>query len=99
MKSPISRFNVSGNSMLPTLTHGQDILSFNWAYISRKPKIGEVIVLNFAGRDMVKRVTRVMDGEIFVEGDNEVESTDSRDFGTVKLNQIIGKVVDTAEKV
>jgi nickel-type superoxide dismutase maturation protease len=93
MKPPVSRFTVQGNSMLPTLTPGQDILSFNWAYIGRKPKIGEVIVLNLAGKDMVKRVVRIEDGEIFVEGDNTDESTDSRDFGAVSVEDVIGKVV------
>ncbi len=93
MRLPISRFNIHGNSMLPTLGPGQDVLSFNWAYIGRKPAIGEVIVLSLNGIEMIKRVTKVEEGEVFVEGDNKSESTDSRDFGTVDIDQIIGRVV------
>lgn len=93
MKFPISKFTIQGKSMIPTLSPGQDILSFNWAYIGRKPKIGEVIVLNYQGKDMVKRVTKVEGEEIFVEGDNQDWSTDSRSFGTVSMDQIVGKVV------
>lgn len=93
MRMPISRFTVHGSSMLPTLSEGQELLSFNWAYIGRKPSIGEVIVLNFQGNDLVKRVVKVEDGQIFVEGDNKQASTDSRDFGPINLDQIVGKVV------
>lgn len=90
---PISKFKVFGDSMLPTLTPGDDILSFNWAYIGRKPSIGEVIVLNFHGRDLVKRVSKIEADQIFVIGDNPDKSTDSRDFGTINMDQIVGKVV------
>ncbi len=93
MKPPISRFTVQGHSMLPTLKDGTDVLSFNWAYIGRKPSIGEVIVLNFQGKDLVKRVTKVEGEEIFVEGDNKQDSFDSQDFGTVRASQVVGKVV------
>ncbi len=79
--------------MLPTLTEGQDVLSFNWAYLGRRPKVGEILVLNLNGRDLIKRVAKIEGEEIFVEGDNKGQSTDSRDFGSVKLDQVIGKVV------
>jgi nickel-type superoxide dismutase maturation protease len=91
--TPISRFTINGHSMFPTLKEGEDILSFNWAFIGRKPKVGEIIVLNYKGRDMVKRVIKVDGEEIFVEGDNKLASTDSRDFGAVSKQDIIGKVI------
>jgi nickel-type superoxide dismutase maturation protease len=97
MKSPISRFTVNGNSMAPTLTPGQDIISFNWAYLGRKPKAGEIIVLNLNGKDIVKRVVKIEDKEVYVEGDNRKESTDSRDFGPVDLDKVIGKVIFTGD--
>lgn len=97
--SPLSRFTVNGNSMLPTLLEGQDVLSFNWAYLGRKPKVGEIIVLNFKGRDLIKRVVKVEDGNIFVEGDNKTESMDSRDFGPVPVESVIGKVVYASNEI
>jgi len=90
---PISRFTVHGDSMQPTLSEGQDILSFNWAYIGRRPTPGEVIVLNFQGNDLVKRVVKVEDDQVYVEGDNREASTDSRDFGPVSPSNILGKVI------
>ncbi len=79
--------------MFPTLKEGQDIISFNWAYLGRKPAVGEIIVINFNGRDQVKRVIKIAGDQIFVEGDNKLESTDSRHFGPITKENIIGKVV------
>lgn len=90
---PISKFTINGNSMLPTLKPGQDILSFNWAYMGRKPKEGDVVVIKIGGKEMVKRVSKISRSKIFVEGDNKRNSTDSRHFGEVSISQIVGKVV------
>lgn len=88
-----SRFKVHGNSMLPTLKPGHDVLVFNWAYIFSKPKKGDIVVIRVNGREMVKRIQKVQGYEYFVEGDNEEESTDSRSFGPVDRSEIIGKVI------
>src|SRR3990167_9766968 len=90
MKSPISRFTVSGNSMTPTLHSGQDVLSINWFV---NPKVGDIVVIKKSGKEMVKRIEKVEDDKVFVIGDNPEESTDSRDFGPVNMDQVIGKVV------
>ncbi|MCR4261189.1 MAG: S26 family signal peptidase [Candidatus Colwellbacteria bacterium] len=44
-------------------------------------------------RPILKRVTKVSGEEIFLEGDNADESTDSRAFGLVQKGNIIGKVI------
>lgn len=93
MRFPISRFTVNGTSMLPTLKPGQDILSFNWAYFKSKPKIGDIIVIDYNGKALIKRVKKIIEGQVLVEGDNREESTDSRYFGSISLDQIVGKIV------
>lgn len=90
---PIQRFTVLGNSMLPTLKSSQDVLVFNWAYIFSRPKKGDIVVIKINGREMLKRIQKVHDRELFVEGDNKTESTDSRKFGAVDKSEIIGKVI------
>ena len=90
MRSPISRFTINGKSMLPTLQPGQNVLSVNWFY---KPKVGEIVVVEVNGKEMVKRVQKVDGRHIFVEGDNKEESTDSRYFGPISRDQIKGKVI------
>ena len=95
--TPISRFIVNGNSMTPTLRAGQDVLSFNWAYLSKKPRVGDIVVVKVNAKDMVKRVDKVYDRTVYLLGDNNNESSDSRDFGPVKTDQIVGKVVYKSE--
>ncbi len=93
MKIPVSRFVVHGNSMAPALREGQDILSFNWAYLIKKPKAGDIVVIKVNGKEMVKRIQSIFGQNIFVVGDNTKESTDSREFGSITKDSLIGKVV------
>ncbi len=79
--------------MFPTLKEGQDIISFNWAYLGQKPKKGDIVIIKQNGKEMVKRVQKVDGRHIFVVGDNKTGSTDSRHFGPIKQSQIIGKVI------
>ena len=85
--------------MHPTLHPGQDVLSFNWAYLGRKPKAGEIIVLSLNGKELIKRVTKLEGEQVFVEGDNRNESTDSRHFGPISMDQVMGKVVYRSDMV
>lgn len=98
MKAPISRLTINGNSMSPTLKPGQDVLSVNWFV---NPKIGDVVVVKSdkgkVQRDIVKRVVRIEGDKVFVEGDNKGKSTDSRDFGPISKDQVVGKIVYKSE--
>lgn len=91
--TPISRFTINGNSMLPTLKPGQDVLCFNWAYLFAKPKVGDIVVIKIQGRYMVKRIHYLNDRVINVVGDNIYESNDSRDFGPISYKDIVGRAV------
>lgn len=96
---PISKFTVSGLSMFPTLKEGQEIVSFNWAYLGRKPKVGDIIVIKYQGQEMVKRVSQLKGEQVLVEGDNKNQSTDSRHFGPVKMDQVVGKVIYQSDQI
>ncbi len=85
--------------MFPTLHSGQDVVSFNWAYLGRKPKIGDIVVIKHDGKEIVKRVQSIHDRKVFIEGDNETESTDSRAFGAINLDQIVGKVIYRSDEI
>jgi nickel-type superoxide dismutase maturation protease len=95
--NPISKFKIHGESMYPTFKPGQEIISFNWAYLGKKPKVGEIIVIKYSGKEIIKRVKKVEGEEVFVEGDNKDESTDSRHFGSVKVENVVGKVIYASE--
>lgn len=82
--------------MVPGLQPGQDILSFNWFY---RPKVGDIVVIKQEGKEIVKRVQKVLDREVIIHGDNKEGSTDSRHFGPVEMEQIVGKVVYASDIV
>ena len=90
------RFRVTGNSMLPLLKPGQEILVDVSAYHKSLPQVGDVVVAIHPDRpnfQLVKRVKMVKEnGCCFLTGDNSLESTDSRSFGFISLENIIGKV-------
>ena len=90
------RFRVTGNSMLPLLQPGEEILVNLSAYKKSFPEVGDIVVANHPERpnfQIVKRVTLVKEnGRCFLTGDNLVESTDSYSFGAVSFSDIVGKV-------
>ena len=82
--------------MYPTFKEGQDVLSINWFL---NPKVGDIIVLKKNGKELIKRIEKIENDKVFVVGDNTDESTDSRHFGAVNIDQIVGKVVYASNEV
>ena len=94
--SPIFRFKVKGRSMEPHIAEGSKILVSRVAYLFVDPEPNEVIVLKHPTENIpvIKRVRHISDdGQIFVVGDNLNHSTDSRHFGYIERNSVIGKVM------
>ncbi len=81
---------VAGNSMTPTLVPGRIIVGIRFG---RPARPGDVVLLFHSGLEKIKRVADVNSSQIFVCGDNPSESTDSRDFGWISRQTIIGRVV------
>jgi len=83
---------VSGQSMAPTYSQG-DWLLVLWG---GGYKAGHVIVVereSYPGVFLIKRlITRDSEGN-WVEGDNKSESTDSRQWGTISDEEIVGRVL------
>jgi len=75
--------------MAPSLREGACILVSIWGQI----RLGDVVVFQHpsTGRDSVKRVIHISRDGYFVEGDNLTRSTDSRDFGLISRNSVVGK--------
>ena len=86
------RVLVSGRSMEPTLTAGDRLLVLR----TRRLKAGDVVAMRHPHdprRVIVKRAAAVRRGEVVVRGDNPEASTDSRSFGPVANEAVLGKVV------
>lgn len=87
-----SAFRVDGDSMLPTLAGGDIVIvkpgntfSENDIVLARHPFRHDVKIL--------KRICSISpDGSVHLVGDNPSESTDSRTFGAVSIESIIGRV-------
>ena len=82
--------------MSPLLQPGNEILIDPYAYQKSLPKLNDIVVTKHPLKPeitIVKRVTAI-DGNIdyFLTGDNLAHSTDSRHWGSVKLQDIRGKV-------
>ena len=90
------RVGVTGDSMIPDLRPGDELLVDSGAYRQQSPRIGDIVVASRpdrAGVTIIKRVAAVeKDGRIFLVGDNLASSTDSRSFGPVPSANILGKV-------
>ncbi|MFZ0666512.1 MAG: nickel-type superoxide dismutase maturation protease [Acidimicrobiales bacterium] len=86
------RFVVAGPSMLPTLEAGDRLLV---ARIGR-PGAGDLVVLRdpaSRSRLICKRVVSSDGRHVVVRGDNAEASTDSRAFGPVPVEQVLGRVI------
>lgn len=96
-----------GRSMLPTVEPGTVIAvnrvayglrnPFGPAYLVRWafPRTGDVVLFRSPdGRLAIKRCGSYRDENSFMAlGDNEAESYDSRSYGPIRVDQVVGKAV------
>ena len=98
-------FRVTGNSMTPTLTAGTVVMLDPQAYRQQMPQEQEIVVARHPRQDglqIVKRVAAVIEGPtesghpralLILASDNAAAGSDSRTFGPVELDLVMGKVV------
>lgn len=83
---------VVGPSMEPAMASGEWWLVIRY----RRYRLGQVVALRHPDRDdllLVKRIVRQEPSGYWVEGDNPSMSQDSRAFGIVPAERIIGRLV------
>ena len=84
---------VNGDSMWPTLKDG-DSLDVN-VFGDQRLQTGDLVVFldpRDASRICIKRLKRIEENGLFVEGDNPdpTASTDSHNYGLIPLESVIG---------
>lgn len=93
MRLPWLRIGFTGPSMLPTLRPGDQLLVRRRARV----RVGDVVAARRPDRPslvIVKRVSRATeDGGWWLTGDNASASDDSRVFGAVHEEHLLGRVV------
>jgi len=80
---------VVGNSMLPTLVPNQIVIVIR----PRQIQVGDVVIVLHNNLEKIKRVAKKEAGKVYILGDNSSESTDSRTFGWLNEDTIVGKVI------
>ncbi len=94
----VQRYRVVGESMLPTLSPSTDVLVDCRAPVIAAVQAGDVVCFphpDQPGLLLIKRVSLRDDDALSVLGDYAHQSQDSRHFGRVRLQDIIGRVVCT----
>jgi nickel-type superoxide dismutase maturation protease len=90
------RFRVSGTSMLPLLQPGEEVLINPKISDTQPLRVGDIVVAQHPSEknlQLIKRIGTISEeGQYFIIGDNLQESTDSRSFGSLRREQIIGRV-------
>ena len=86
---------IRGHSLFPDFREGDYVLISRFPFPSVKIRQGDVIVFCQPGYSpMIKRVRQVIDdGSAFEVRGTQVDSTDSRNFGPVRREQVTGKVI------
>jgi nickel-type superoxide dismutase maturation protease len=94
---PLRRLEVTGESMVPTLLPGDRLLVLRGLGPLRPAiRVGDLVALadpRLPARIMIKRVAGLEGKRLFVRGDNDGASTDSRHFGPVEPAAVRGRVV------
>lgn len=93
---PLGRYAVEGESMLPDVSAGERVLVNKLAYRLGKPSAGDLVVLRDPRdprRLLLKRIAVVEGDRYEVAGANADASIDSRTFGPVGRELLVGKVL------
>lgn len=80
---------IVGRSMQPSFRPGQVVIFRK----SDTVRIGQVVMADVNGREVIKRVQRVDGSVVELFGDNPDGSTDSRSYGPISTSQIKGVAV------
>lgn len=92
-------FIVRGQSMEPLCKEGDFVLLDKMSYLVFRPRSGDVVVLRHPQEDrlILKYITKEkVEGRhsfYWVEGLNKEESSDSRSFGWIPQEMILGRVL------
>lgn len=79
-----------GHSMLPVLPPGTLVFGVR---NFRRLRPGNVVVIIHEGKEKIKRIDQIKDHEIFVIGDHQDASTDSRHFGWLNYDAVQAKII------
>ncbi|MBK7709307.1 MAG: nickel-type superoxide dismutase maturation protease [Acidobacteria bacterium] len=84
-------WSIEGDSMYPALRNGDRVL----VCPNDEIRVGDIVLANHPFKSSVKIIKRVAqildDGRYFLVGDDALESVDSRSFGAIRPEDILGR--------
>jgi phage repressor protein C with HTH and peptisase S24 domain len=81
---------VTGNSMVPSLSAGRLVYATNFYIMLSR---GDVVIIWHQGLEKIKRIQAIDGNKLYVVGDNQLASTDSRAFGWLDRKTVCAKVI------
>ena len=75
--------------MKPSLKEGDIVFAIKWP----RYRVGDIVIANVNGLEVVKRIAKVVEGKYGLVGDNSRYSTDSREWGLLSKKALKGKVI------
>ena len=90
---PFKPLKIRGHSMQPVIRDGELCLVNRWAYLFKKPQIGDIVVFDSSGKLFCKRIAAIERDLFTMLGDNRADSLDSSALGPISAKSIIGRVV------
>lgn len=91
-------YHIPSESMSPSLKAGDVVMVNTWSYRDKPLQINDILVLKRSEKSiaLAKRLSEIRQSnnktELYVTGDNEYRSIDSRRFGWISDDYLIGKV-------
>lgn len=89
----LSKFEISGHSMMPTYKPGDKVLISSVPYLFKKPQVGDIIVFKKEKITLIKRISKITANGIIVEGDNLEDTLSSVSMGIISRKDVLGKVI------
>lgn len=71
---PFSVFKISGHSMEPSIEDGSLVLFEKITFLFREPKVGDVVLITWQGKPVIKRVVSIVGNTYLVAGENLSDS-------------------------
>ena len=76
--------------MLPTLRPGHVVVGTGHY---KSLDVGDIVIIRHGGLEKIKRIRELKADRVFLVGDNQGYSTDSRSFGWLHTSVIVAKVI------
>lgn len=80
--------------MEPFLKENDLIIVSNIPYLFKKPRINDIVAFRTKENIiLIKRIKRIINNRYLLLGDNSSDSFDSRSFGEIEKESILGKFI------